>query len=161
MSQPLGLGNVCQPQSESVPSGVVFSNASGNVCRPVASTVKQNSPLPTESGLAASKFVSTTSCRVTSAWRSIGAAVSVKFRASRHSPRRVCMMMRFKMPEGVHGNKRKCGKAELQPMKVLGDMVILILLPMNNSSGLWVNLNAETGVINSHVAAQERHIAER
>src|ERR1035438_9819521 len=124
MSQPLGLGNVCQPQSESVPSGVVFSNASGNVCRPVASTVKQNSPLPTESGLAASKFVSTTSCRATSAWRSMGAAVNVKLRASRHRPRRVCMMMPFKMPEGVCGNKRKCGIEELQPIEVLGVLVI-------------------------------------
>src|ERR1017187_6394558 len=125
MSQPLGLGNVCQPQSESVPSGVVFSNASGNVCRPVASTVKQNSPLPTESGLAASKFVSTTSWRDTSAWRSIGAAARVKGRASRHRPRRVCMMMRFKMPEGVCGNKRKCGKEALKPMKALGGIVML------------------------------------
>src|SRR5208282_4547483 len=77
MSQPFGFGIVCQPQSESVPSGVVCSNASGNVCKPVASTVKANPPLPTDSGLAASKFVSTTSCRVTSACRSMGAAFAV------------------------------------------------------------------------------------
>ena len=48
MSQPFVLGVACQPQSDNVPKGVVFSNASGNVCNPVASTVKQNSPLPTE-----------------------------------------------------------------------------------------------------------------
>src|SRR5215469_12208852 len=80
MSQPFGFGNVCQPQSDSVPSGVVFSNASGNVCKPVASTVKQNSPLPTDNGFAASKCVSTTSCRVTSACRSIGAAANEKLK---------------------------------------------------------------------------------
>ena len=57
MFQPFGFGTVCQPQSDSVPSGVVCSNASGKVCRPVASTVKANSPLPTDSGLAASKLV--------------------------------------------------------------------------------------------------------
>ena len=67
------------------PNGMVFSNASGNVCNPVASTVKQNWPLPTDSGLFASKFFSTTSWRATSAWRSIGSAsrVSGQSRAAR------------------------------------------------------------------------------
>src|SRR6185437_6908784 len=81
MLQPLGFGKVCQPQSESVPSGIVCSNVLANVWRPVASTVKANSPLPTVSGLFASNWPNSTLCRMTSAWRSIGAALADRAQA--------------------------------------------------------------------------------
>ena len=52
-------------------SGGMVAYVALSVCSPVTSAVKPNSPLPTLSGLAASMAATRTSCRVTSALRSI------------------------------------------------------------------------------------------
>ncbi len=54
----------------------------------------------------------------------------------------------------------KADRATRHWINLLGGMVILILLPMDNGSGRWVNLNDKISATSLHSATQQRDVTE-
>ena len=97
-------GKLCQPHCASVSSGASGEYCSWKVCNPVMSAVNAKFPLPTMNGADLSMVVMVGLCRVTSAWRSMGAATALpasSAMSTQQRRRQVCIAAEYAATAGA------------------------------------------------------------